>query len=65
LWTRAAKVTVVARDKDALTSVKQRLSVAVAQADVTNEGTARRILAEVRPDILVLNAGATPPMGRL
>jgi NAD(P)-dependent dehydrogenase (short-subunit alcohol dehydrogenase family) len=26
---------------------------------------AQRILAEVGPDILVLNAGATPPMGRL
>src|SRR5208282_1500173 len=39
--------------------------VAVQPADVTDEGAAQRILAEVRPDILVLNAGATPPMGRL
>ena len=35
------------------------------QADITQEGAAQRILAEVRPDILVLNAGVTPPMGRL
>src|SRR5277367_366551 len=62
---QGAKVTVVARDKNALASVKQRLGVAVQPADVTDEGAARRILAEVRPDILVLNAGATPPMGRL
>ncbi len=34
-------------------------------ADVTDQGAAQRILAEVRPDILVLNAGATPRMGRL
>ncbi|MFY9968700.1 MAG: SDR family oxidoreductase, partial [Roseiarcus sp.] len=60
-----ARVTVVARDKDALASVKQRLGVAVAPADITDQGAAQRILAEVRPDILVLNAGATPPMGRL
>ena len=44
---------------------EQRLGVAVAPADVTDEAAAQRILAEVRPDILVLNAGATPPMGRL
>ena len=62
---RGARVTVVARDKDALASVRQRLGVAVQPADVTDEGAAHRILAEVRPDILVLNAGATPRMGRL
>ena len=61
---QGAKVTVVARDKNALASVKDRLGVAVAPVDVTDEGAAQRILAEVRPDILVLNAGATPPMGR-
>src|SRR5204863_3208387 len=44
---------------------EQRLGVAVIMADITDEGAAQRILAEVRPDILVLNAGTTPPMGRL
>src|SRR5262249_11314113 len=34
-------------------------------AAVTDEPAARRILAEVRPDILVLNAGAKPRMGFL
>jgi NAD(P)-dependent dehydrogenase (short-subunit alcohol dehydrogenase family) len=62
---RGARVTVVARGQDALAAVKQRLGVAVIPADVTDEGAAKRILADVRPDILVLNAGATPRMGRL
>src|SRR6202451_1545773 len=57
--------TVVARDADALRSVRARLGVATISADVTDETAAHRILGEVRPDILVLNAGAKPPMGRL
>ena len=60
-----ASVTVVARDADALASVRARLGVATISADVTDETAARRILAEVHPDILALNAGTTPPMGRL
>jgi NAD(P)-dependent dehydrogenase (short-subunit alcohol dehydrogenase family) len=62
---QGAKVTVVARDQVALAAVKQRLGVATISADVTDESAAHRIVAEVRPDILVLNAGATPRMGRL
>src|SRR4029077_15321743 len=62
---QGAKVTVVARDPAALAAVEQRLGVATISADVTDKGHARRILAAVRPEILVLNAGATPPMGRL
>jgi len=60
-----AKVTVVARDQAALAAVQQRLGVAVIPADVTDEGAAQRILADVRPEVLVLNAGAKPRMGRL
>src|SRR6266487_5203665 len=60
-----ARVTVVARDADALGSVRARLGVATISADVTDETAAHRILAEVRPDILVLNAGTPPPMARL
>jgi NAD(P)-dependent dehydrogenase (short-subunit alcohol dehydrogenase family) len=62
---RGAKVTVVARDQAALAAVQQRLGVAVIRADVTDEGAAQRILADVRPEVLALNAGATPRMGRL
>src|SRR5215813_4282195 len=52
-----AKVTVVARDADALASVRTRLDIATISADVTDEAAAHRILSEVQPDILVLNAG--------
>jgi NAD(P)-dependent dehydrogenase (short-subunit alcohol dehydrogenase family) len=65
LAARGARVTVVARDADALGSVHARLGVATISADVTDPIAAQRILAEVRPDILALNAGAKPPMGRL
>jgi len=65
LVAQGASVTVVARDSEALKSVRARLGVATISADVTDESAAHRILAEVRPDILVLNAGATPRMGRL
>ncbi|NPU63647.1 SDR family NAD(P)-dependent oxidoreductase [Bradyrhizobium sp. 83012] len=60
-----AKVTVVARGTEALDAVAARLGVATIAADVTEEAAAWRILGEIRPDILVLNAGAKPPMGRL
>jgi NAD(P)-dependent dehydrogenase (short-subunit alcohol dehydrogenase family) len=62
---RGAKVMVVARDSDALAAARERLGATVIAADVTDEAAAHRILGEVHPDILVLNAGAKPPMGRL
>jgi NAD(P)-dependent dehydrogenase (short-subunit alcohol dehydrogenase family) len=64
LVAQGAKVTVVARDADALASVQTRLGVATIRADVTDQTAAARILAEVRPDVLALNAGAIPRMGR-
>jgi NAD(P)-dependent dehydrogenase (short-subunit alcohol dehydrogenase family) len=65
LVAHGAKVTVVARDTNALASVRTRLGVATISADVTDESAAHRILKEIDPDILVLNAGAKPHMGRL
>ena len=65
LVARGARVTVVARGADALDSVHAQLGVATICADVTDESAAHRILGEVRPDVLVLNAGAKPRMGRL
>jgi NAD(P)-dependent dehydrogenase (short-subunit alcohol dehydrogenase family) len=65
LVAHGASVTVVARDPYALESVRARLSVATISADVTDETAAHRILAEVRPDIVVLNAGTPPRMARL
>jgi len=60
-----AKVTVVARERGALAAARERLGVTTISADVTDEAAAYRILGEVQPDVLILNAGATPPMGRL
>src|ERR1700719_3519499 len=65
LIAHGARVTVVARGAEALDSIRARLGVATISADVTDETAAHRIVAEVRPAILVLNAGATPPMGPL
>jgi NAD(P)-dependent dehydrogenase (short-subunit alcohol dehydrogenase family) len=65
LVARGARVTVVARDADSLESISARLGVATISADVTDQTAAHRILSEVSPDILVLNAGAKPPMARL
>jgi NAD(P)-dependent dehydrogenase (short-subunit alcohol dehydrogenase family) len=65
LVAHGARVTVVARDADALKSVSTRLGVATIAADVTDKTAAQRILSQARPDILVLNAGAQPRMGRL
>jgi len=62
---QGAKLIVVARGRADLAAVGQRFGVATISADISEEGAAARILAEVRPDILVLNAGATPRMGRL
>jgi hypothetical protein len=65
LVAQGARVTVVARGAEALAAVGARLGVATISADVTDKTAAERILGEVRPDILALNAGATPRMGRL
>ena len=62
---QGARVTVVAHQSDALEAVRTRLGVSTIAADVTDEAAAHRILADVRPDILALNAGAKPPIGRL
>lgn len=62
---QGAKVTVVARDRAALAAVKQKLSVAVIPADITDKEAAQRILADIRPEVLVLNAGTPPRMGSL
>jgi NAD(P)-dependent dehydrogenase (short-subunit alcohol dehydrogenase family) len=60
-----AHVTVVARDGDRLAEVSKRLGVNVVRGDVTGEKLARDVLSDIRPSVLVLSAGATPPMGPL
>src|ERR1700730_11171415 len=65
LVAQGARVTVDARGAKALAAVGAGLGVATISADITDEAAAHRIVGEVRPDILALNAGATPRMGRL
>jgi NADP-dependent 3-hydroxy acid dehydrogenase YdfG len=65
LVAHGAKVTAVARGAEALDAVHARLGVATVSGDVTDGAAAHRVLAEFCPDILVLNAGVTPPMGSL
>jgi NAD(P)-dependent dehydrogenase (short-subunit alcohol dehydrogenase family) len=65
LVAQGARVTVVARGAEALETAHARLGVATICADVTDEAAAHRIVADVHPDILALNAGATPRMGQL
>jgi len=60
-----ARVTVVARGAGALNAVAARLGVATIAADITDEAAAHRIVRDISPDVLVLNAGTTPHMGRL
>lgn len=62
LVARSANVTVVARDPDRLADVKHRLGVGIAAGDIADPALAERVLREVRPSVLVLNAGAAPAM---
>jgi NAD(P)-dependent dehydrogenase (short-subunit alcohol dehydrogenase family) len=59
---RKALVTVLARDAGRLAEVERRLGVAVIAGDVTDRALAASAIREVRPTVLVLNAGSTPPV---
>src|ERR1700736_6563222 len=65
LVAQQARVTVVARDLERLAEVSKRLCVDVGRGGVTDERLARSVLRDVRPSVLVLNAGATPLMDPL
>jgi NAD(P)-dependent dehydrogenase (short-subunit alcohol dehydrogenase family) len=55
-----AKVTVVARDAGRLAEVAKQFGVAVIAGDVIDESLARKVVREVKPDVLILNAGTNP-----
>jgi NAD(P)-dependent dehydrogenase (short-subunit alcohol dehydrogenase family) len=57
-----AIVKVVARGATGLDAVRARFGVETISADITDPGAAKRILSDHKPEILVLNAGAIPPM---
>lgn len=65
LVARGARVMVVARDAHRLAEVESRLGVVGAIADATDRARAIALLQEFRPRVLILNAGAKPPMGAL
>src|SRR5882672_8734131 len=65
LVARQAKVTVIARDSARLTEIKARLGVSIIPGDATDPMLAESVLRDVRPLVLVLNAGATPTMAPL
>src|SRR5258708_25082984 len=65
LAARGAKIMVVARDAQRLAEVEHGLGVVGAVGDVTDRALAVSLLQEFRPTVLVLNAGAKPPMGPL
>lgn len=62
---REAQVTVVARDGVRLSELERRLGVAVVAGDVTERALAHRLLHGVRPNVLILNAGAPLVMAPL
>jgi len=61
LLARGARVTVVARDRGRLAEV-ERLGVTVRPGDAANAALMDAVVADVRPSVLILNAGATPFM---
>jgi NAD(P)-dependent dehydrogenase (short-subunit alcohol dehydrogenase family) len=63
LVAQGAKVTVVARSPGPLAEVQRRLGVGIAAGDVTDPTVADRVIREVAPSVLVLNAGASPALG--
>jgi NAD(P)-dependent dehydrogenase (short-subunit alcohol dehydrogenase family) len=65
LVARQAKVTVIARDSARLTDLKARLGVSIIPGDATDPMLAESVLRDVRPSVLLLNAGATPAMAPL
>jgi NAD(P)-dependent dehydrogenase (short-subunit alcohol dehydrogenase family) len=63
LAAEGAKVWALARDAGRLDQLKQEVGgVQTLAADVADPQTAAWAIREIRPDILVLNAGATPTM---
>jgi NAD(P)-dependent dehydrogenase (short-subunit alcohol dehydrogenase family) len=65
LMARGAEVTVVARNAADLLELKSRTGVEVIPGDATDPEFAESVLRQVRPSVLVLNAGATPTMAPL
>lgn len=57
---RGARVTVLARDAQRLAEVERRLGVTAVSGDITDRRLAASLLRELKPGVVVLNAGAAP-----
>jgi hypothetical protein len=64
LLARDAKVTVLGRDRAGLRDVEQLGAEAIA-GDATDAALMDALVADIRPSVLILNAGATPHMGTI
>jgi NAD(P)-dependent dehydrogenase (short-subunit alcohol dehydrogenase family) len=64
---RGARVVGVARNQNQLADLQEQLGDAFTPevADVSDPVVARQLIADYRPQTVVLNAGATPPVGSL
>jgi len=65
LVARGARVTVIGRDAERLKDVASRLGVDVIRGDVADEALARSVIGDLRPTLLLLNAGVSPGLGAL
>ena len=65
LVARGARVTVIGRDAERLKDVASRLGVDVIRGDVADEALARSVIGDLRPTLLLLNAGVSPGLGPL
>jgi NAD(P)-dependent dehydrogenase (short-subunit alcohol dehydrogenase family) len=65
LVAQGAKVTAVARDRARLAEIERALGVVIVAGDATDPQLATAVLREATPDVLILNAGATPVMAPL
>jgi NAD(P)-dependent dehydrogenase (short-subunit alcohol dehydrogenase family) len=60
LRARGAVVTVLARDAARLAEVERRLGVTVVAGDIGDAALAARLVRDLRPEVLILNAGTNP-----
>jgi NAD(P)-dependent dehydrogenase (short-subunit alcohol dehydrogenase family) len=63
LTAQGARVSAMARGAASLDDLSKRLAVEAIVGDATDASLAESVLARVRPDVLILNAGAVPIMG--
>lgn len=64
LASEAAVISIIGRNREKL-RLLEKPNIKVIRGDVTNELLINKVVDELKPDIIILNAGATPVMGNL